>query len=384
MLQLSRYNKRKKISEKEGEHRQECNNLEKNYINKNNLSKKVIPIGVDRCRFISKELEIDSDIYKMHLEKGEKVEILDRATGEIIGLSEFNMTINSTCLGGTDDYKIKINILESLNRGFLIDVNIPKILYGTNEVNVSNLEDLNKVPAIIEGELANVGVFVNMSIARITYLEVNINTNDEKVYGAMNLIRKAWNKTDEKIFITELRNRQESLMKKNSHLKIKVYDKIKQLIDTKQTVINENLVRIELSTKHSEVLKRITKGNRTIKGLIENWDKLESWFLKNLDKHVKKECDNFIDEAIKNLARDLKSNKTYDVLFSHAEQGNLIDIELFEIAMKKYYKEVGKKSPYTMIKNTKKRLEVVNPERYKQLQGNINALDSLWSQIGLK
>lgn len=342
-------------------------------------------IGLDRCTFILTEgLQVDTNIYNMHLERGEKIEIIDRASGQIIALSDFDMAIKGIALNEKDDYKIKIRLIKTPKVCFVMDVNIPKIIYGTNERNVSNLESLADIPAIIEKELVNIGVFTDMSKAKITYLEVNINTEDEKVYGAMNLIRKAWNITDEKVYLTECKNVTESLMTQNRQVKIKLYDKVRQLRDTRQLCDSENLVRLELSTKHNEVIWRITKGRPTIDGLIENWDKLGCWFKKNIDKHIKKVCDAYIEQVVKEMTEELKTNKTYDVLLKQATKGNLIDIELFEKAVKQHYKECGKKSPYTMIRNTKKRLEKIDFEMFEQLQGNIKALNNLWVELDIK
>jgi len=54
------------------------------------------------------------------------------------------------------------------------------------------------------------------------------------------------------------------------------------------------------------------------------------------------------DEMVEKLKQ---GNKTYDVLTMQAVQGNLVDIEMFADAMKKYYKDTGRKSPTTSIKN---------------------------------
>ena len=52
--------------------------------------------------------------------------------------------------------------------------------------------------------------------------------------------------------------------------------------------------------------------------------------------------------------------------------------------MKRYYKETGRKSPTTSIKNTKNRFEKTDKELYDKLIGNIDALEKLWGGIGLQ
>jgi hypothetical protein len=173
-------------------------------------------------------------------------------------------------------------------------------------------------------------------------------------------------------------------MVKNSYLKIKVYNKSKQLYDTGQLQEDENLVRIEVSTGKDKTIKYITGGKPCMDGVIENWDRLEKWFKDTLIKHIKKPCDEY-NKAVENtMVEKLKQgHKTYDILTLQAVQGNLVDMEIFNRAIKRYYKETGRKSPYTSIKNTKNRFEKCDNELYDKLIGNIDALENLWESIGL-
>ena len=117
---------------------------------------------------------------------------------------------------------------------------------------------MKEVNHIIEKKLEEIGIFTDMNMARISNIEVNVNSSDKKLYDAMKVIKKGWNSTNDKVFITESHDKIESLMIKNSYLKIKVYNKIKQLKDTSQLHVNKNLVRIEVSTNHKKVLNRIS------------------------------------------------------------------------------------------------------------------------------
>ena len=73
---------------------------------KNRLSCGKLNIGLDRCRFVLPSVAIDGGIYRMNIEKGEKAQILDIATGEVIGVSDFNLTIKGISLQDKDDYSI--------------------------------------------------------------------------------------------------------------------------------------------------------------------------------------------------------------------------------------------------------------------------------------
>lgn len=341
-------------------------------------------IGLDRCKFVLHSVVIDGGIYRMNIEKGEKAQILDIATGEVIGVSDFNLTIKGISLQEKDDYSIKVTLMKKPNINFILDVNIPKLLYNTNERNANNLQHLSEVNQIIEKKLSEVGVYTDMTKARVSSLEINVNSTDSKLYEAMKIIRKGFNASNEKVFIVESKNNIESLMVKNSYLKVKVYNKSQQLQDTGQLYENESLIRVEVSTGKDKTIKQITGNNPCIDGFIENWGKLEKWFKDTIDKQVKKPCDEFNQSVIDEMVEQLKEgHKTYDVLTYHAEQGNLVDMELFARAMKRYYKEVGKSKPHTVIKNTKARYERLYKTKYDNLVGNIEALEKLWEGIGL-
>lgn len=341
-------------------------------------------IGLDRCRFVLPSVAIDGGIYRMNIEKGEKAEILDIATGEVIGVSDFNLTIKGISLQDKDDYSIKVTLMKKPSVNFVLDINIPKLLYNTNESNANNLKHLSEVNQIIEKKLSEVGVYTDMTKARISSLEINVNSTDKKLYDAMKIIRKGFNVSNDKVFIVESDNEIESLMVKNSYLKVKVYNKSQQLQDTGQLQENENLVRVEVSTGKDKTIRQITGDNPCMDGIIENWDKLEKWFKDTIEKQIKKPCDEY-NKAVENaMVEKLKQgHKTYDVLTLQAVQGNLVDMEIFSRAIKRYYKETGRKSPYTSIKNTKNRFEKCDDELYDKLTGNIDALDRLWEQIGL-
>lgn len=348
------------------------------------LNYEKLNIGLDRCRFVLSSVAIDGGIYRMNIEKGEKAQILDIATGEVIGVSDFDLTIKGISLQEKDDYTIKVTLMKKPNINFVLDVNIPKLLYNTNERNASNLEHLTEVNQIIEKKLSEVGVYTDMTKARVSSFEINVNSTDSKLYDAMKIIRKGFNASNEKVFVVESKNNIESLMVKNRYIKVKVYNKTQQLQDTGQLYENKNLVRVEVTTLDSRTINTITGNDPTIDGIIENWDKVENWFRSVIEKHIKKPCEEYNKAVESAMVEKLKQgHKTYDILISQANKGDLVDLEIFSKAMKRYYKETGKSKPHTVIKNTKNRLERVEKTQYDSLVGNIESLEKLWNGIGL-
>ncbi|MEG1411625.1 MAG: hypothetical protein RSD36_17450 [Terrisporobacter sp.] len=356
----------------------------------NRLNDEKLNIGLDRCKFSVKDVVVNSMKCNASIEKGEKAQIVDIATNEgVIKISKFVCSINGIAKNGTDNYKITLKLNDN-NDNFTLDVNIPKLLYNTNERNASNRVHLAEVNQIIEKKLEEQGVYIDMGQAKLSSVEINVNSTDKKLYDAMKIIRKGFNTSDDKVFIVESDNNIESLKVKKGkqgnkpYAEIKVYNKIQQLKDTNQLYENENLVRIEVSTRNNKAIDVLTNNNPTMEGIIENWEGMERWFKDTLTKHIKKPCEDFNKMVVDAMVRELKEgHKTYDILTLQAEQGNLVDMELFSRAMKRYYKETGKKSPTTVIKNTKNRYGKLNRCRYDAMIGNIDALERLWNEIGL-
>lgn len=347
-------------------------------INNNNL------IGLDRCRFVLPSIAIDRSVYRMNIEQGEKAQIIDISTGEVIGISDLNVTIKGISLDNKDDYRIKLSLMKKPSVNFILDVNIPKLLYNSNERNANNLEHLSEVNAIIEKKLSEQGIYTDMSKAKLSSIEININNNNPKLYDAMKLIKKGMLEHNDKVFVVENKSRAESLMIKNRYMKVKVYDKTKQLEDTNQLTDNKALIRLEVTTLDSRAITNMTIFNPTLDGIIEHWSNLEKWFKDVINKQIKKPCDTFCKLVVSEMVEQLKQgHKTYDVLLVQAKKGNLVDIDIFDMAMKQYYKEVGKKNPYSIIKNTKARLEKIDKPLYDSLVGNKLALDNLWKELGI-
>ena len=342
-----------------------------------------IKIGIDRLKFSVSVVYINTDVYRGHIENGERSKVIDITNDKVINISSFKCDVKGISIVGTDDYRIQLK-LNDKNDKFTLDVNVPKLLYNGNERNANNLQHLSEVNKVIEKKLSEQGIYIDMASAKISSLEININSPDAKLYDAMKIIRKGWNTTDETVFIAEKGNKQNSIMIKNRYVKIKVYNKTQQLKDTGQLWENENLVRIEITALDPSAIDTITNYNPTMDGIIENWDKLEKWFKDTLNKHIKKPCDDFNKSVENSMVEKLKQgHKTYDILTLQAVEGNLVDMEIFSRAIKRYYKETGRKSPHTSIKNTKNRFEKYDNELYESLVGNVLALEKLWDAIGI-
>lgn len=341
-------------------------------------------IGIDRIKLIIFDVGIERSKYKFNIEIGEKAEVMDIETGEVIKVSDFNVHLKGTALKG-DDYRVKLSLDKRNGYQFILDVNVPKLLYNTNEMNVNDLEHLSQVNEIIEKVLADEHIYIDMSKARICSIEMNVNSTDAKVLDAFKLLKRGMLNASDKVFSVENKRNIESLMIQNSYVKIKVYDKVQQLRDTGQLVNNRSLVRLEVSTKDTRAIHRLTGYTSTIDGLIDNWDNMKQWFVQQLNAKIKQPCEEFNNEVVSEMVEQLKQgNKTYSVLNGQTQKGNLIDFALFDRAVKQYYKETGKKSPYNIIKNAEKRLEkVLGVELMQQSKGNIQAIENLFGELGL-
>lgn len=346
-------------------------------------------IGIDRVKFSIKNLKFSgSNNNIIEMVRGDRVSVIDIATGEVVKIASFKLEVYGIALSNKDDYRISLKLNEH-NDNFTLDVNIPKLLYNTNERNAHNKEHLLQVNQIIEKKLSEQGVYVDMRNAKLSSVEINYNSIEYKLLDALKLLRKGMQKVDEdnikdnKLFVVENKNNIESLMLNKEYAKVKVYNKVKHLQDTEQLFENDNLIRIEVSTNNNGALKTIS-SDMTFNGLIENWDKLEKWYRNVITNYIKNTTEKFINEVVEEMTQQLlQGQKTYDVLINQATKGNLIDIELFSMAMKKYYKLSGKTKPHSVINNTKKRLQKNDMKLYVTITDNIKTIEKLFDELGV-
>lgn len=341
-------------------------------------------IGIDRMRLINISINsIDLKRYKGHIVGGEGIKIQEVNLGKYIEVADIDITIKGNSINEKDNYLMKLKLNRVPYMDLSIDVNAPRVLYGTNEVNISNRDDMYLLINEIKDKFSTVGIDINLDKAIISNFEVNYNSHEQKILDTFKLIKKSLDKEKEKVFLVDHNGETESLMIHLSDRKIKIYNKAKQLEDTGQIPIHKNTVRIEVSTSNTMLIRRLCKSKvATIDKFIMSFEELKLWFLETVVKRLKLVIERYCNSVENDIyIRLIQGERYYNVLLGVATNGDLVDISIFDNAVKRYYHDTGKKKPNTVIKNYHRKLIEYDEELYKRLVNNLVKINKLFEEI---
>lgn len=278
--------------------------------------------------------------------------VIDQRTGEVIYLEE--LILNITGAGCSNDSKamqIQLNKNGGTdNWNISIGVNISKLLYGTNKLNLSDIKEIEAIPRVIDRFCREYGLEVDLDKTTVSYLEVNYNVYNKEFYKTMAIINEAWKYNDNKVFVADTKDGIESLKLKLPTREIKVYNKVKQLQDMGYICTDNDITRIEVSTSHVTTIKNVLGGNK-LTDLIDNYPKLVMFYKNtvtdNVYKPFKKYCDDNVELIYDLLQEGIKPRNVLDIVGLN----KVVDLDVYKQAIINYYKDNGKKNPYRMIKN---------------------------------
>ena len=344
-------------------------------------------IGIDRMRLINISINsIDLKRYNGHIVGGEGMKIQEVNLVQDIEVADIDITIKGNSINEKDNYLMKLKLNRVPYMDLSIDVNAPRVLYGTNEVNISEKDDMYRLISRIKEEFKKVGIDINLDKAIISNFEVNYNSHNPKLLDTFKLIKRSLDQGKEKVFLVDHNGETESLMINLSDRKIKIYNKSKQLEDTGQIAINKETIRVEVSTNNTMLIRRLCKSKiATIDKFIDNLNGLKLWFLETIRRNLRLEIEKYSNNVEENIYnRLIRGEKYYNVLLGVATNGDLVDIVIFDNAVKRYYKSVGKKKPHTIIKSYHKKLINYDEELYQKLVGNLVEVNKLFNEIESK
>ena len=341
-------------------------------------------IGIDRMRLINIYINsIDLNRYKGYIVAGEGVKIQEINLGQDIEVADIDITIKGNSTNEKDNYLMKLKLNRVPYIDLSIDVNAPRVLYGTNEVNINEKDDMYKLISKIKEEFKEVGIDINLDKAIISKFEINYNCNNPKLLDTFKLIKRSLDQEKDKVFLVDHNGETESLMVNLSDRKIKIYNKTRQLEDTGQIAIDNNTVRIEVSTNNTMLIRRLCKSKvATIDKFIIHFEELKLWFLETIRKRLKLVIEKYcqgIEDSIYN--RLIQGERYYNILLGVATNGDLVDINIFDNAVKKYYKDKGKKKPNTVIKGYHNKLREYDEVLYQRLVNNLVEINKLFEEI---
>lgn len=341
-------------------------------------------IGIDRMRLINISINsIDLKRYTGHIVSGDGMKIREITLGQNIDVSDICVTIKGNSSNDKDNYLMKLRLNRVPYIDLSIDINAPRVLYGTNEVNISNKSDMYILISKIKEEFKKIGININLDKAIVSNFEVNYNTHNPKILDTFKLIKRSLDKGKEKVFLVDRNSETESLMINLSDRKIKIYNKTKQLEDTGQETRYKNTIRIEVSTRNTMLIRRLCKFRvATIDKFIMNFEELKLWFVETVRKRLKLVIEKYckdIENSIYN--RLMQGERYYNILLGVATNGDLVDMSIFDNAVKKYYKDTGKKKPNTVIKGYHTKLREYDEELYQRLVNNLVEINKLFNEI---
>lgn len=268
-----------------------------------------------------------------------------------------------------------------------IGFNAPRLQYPTNEKNVNDISVIEDIPSQLEKILADRGIFVDIEEAKVADMEININVYNMDFIKTFEILNECWKADNQKVFIVESKYGKESLKLKLSDRVIKVYDKVRQMIESGEIPTSNDITRIEINVKHNARMKELLGEERKLVDLARNFDKIERFLLNTIEKNIKRPFEKYIQETEERLFQELQQGNTPRGVFEKytdiATKENLIlDVDMFKNAVKRHYKEAKKGSPTSVIKGQLKRKKKEGIE-IERLEGNIEKVRQVLEELGL-
>ena len=312
-----------------------------------------------------------------------------------IGLDRITLTVKDEQIeyhGTSENGLYQVNFKEDgivirpnqVNKGKTdINITVPKIFNATNEQNVTQ-EDFEYIVPMVEDILLHEKVFLDVGESNLGSFEINYNVNNPKLYDCLIVVCKAVINNGHKVYKVENQDGIQSVKIKKARHTIKIYKKSEHIQEQGQQVEDEHLVRFEVSTNVLDEKKRLLGNDITLNGLIHQWQDVEDWYKSCINNSIKKPVNKYLkqleDECFERLNQGTKpSMLVNDLMF----RNDLIDLCVFDNALKRHYKSTGKTKPYSVIKSTHARLEKLNPKRYQEVTGNVQELEKFYNLLGI-
>lgn len=318
--------------------------------------------------------------------EGETITLRDTKTGEEL---EF-----ATILVKDNKYFKNLVVGCKVNEGF-------KVEYVHLDVFVSSPDSCNLIPLnqekLVEKHLElqsyileEYGIGLKFGQAHYSFLEMNRTVElieDAELYREvlklMGLI--APKKYKSKNFWTDENNQIRGVFLENNSVKIKVYNKTKQLLEEYHIILANTYLRIEIVLKDTRKIKEVF--NTTLVSEISLSD-MEKYYVDTINQDIFKKIDKYIKDCNRELKKVAKEEQDKDMRkwtrsFLLRACGNRINNDLDLVFDIEQVLEIIKKKTGKNYKRTLKRLEKdieeksykqKNLERYSEIKSKILCL----------
>lgn len=311
--------------------------------------------------------------------KGAGYKTVDINTGEIIYVEDLKLNIAGAGLSeNCEAMQIQINKNGALREWKIsIGVNVVKLLYGSNEKNLSEESEIEAIPKLIEKTCKMHGLEIDLTTATLSSFEVNVNIIGNQFYNTMKILNEAWKNEGNKVFLTDTKEGVESMKLKLPTREIKIYKKDIQLQDMGHVCTTKDITRIEVSTSHTKTIKQTFFTNNFL-DILENMELIRRFYKNSIRNNIKKPFEAYCKNSINEMFDLLESGVKPSDMLMQVGINRVIDLDLYKQAIVKHYKASNKKNPYTMINNNIKKIS--NAQQY---MGNIKKLENFFEYIGL-
>lgn len=311
------------------------------------------------------------------------IEIIDSKSGEIKKLKELKIQIKSCSYNKNCMYlEYVMNKLKG-EKVISIKANAPKFIYETNEKNGDGYL-LSRLSGYVSGHLYRYGIEVDLRTAKVHNFEINYNVHKDKFYQALKLINELWIKRDNKVFKVEEKDGIEFLLLKRPTRQIKIYNKTVELLSKGLPYEFNYNTRIEIKISHISTIEYILGKERSFYKFCNSYKQIVDFYRKTIDKEIKKIYVSYTDEKIDEIVQKLnEGSKLRDICIEKWMNEEILDIDMFERAIKKYYKKTNKKNPYKSIKKLNSYFKDINENKFNEASGNMIAIEQAFKSIGV-
>lgn len=308
-------------------------------------------IGIDRVRLYIdiKSMDIDNIPNRVSLGKvtdKNGLKVINKATGEYVYINKYTYTSveNIEFLNNKNyRYKLEIRQISNPSKGIneykaILDTTMPRVCDEFHNIyNIHTKEDVNYICKIIVNELADDGIEIDLNNAEVINLEINKTfrwknsiVDEEDVLDYIFKIIRADKSNRKKLNIQKrvMSKEKESFTYSlgTSRIKLKIYSKSEQIINTIGYDSGVHLCRVEITLKKSAIRNSFKENHISILYRIE---KLQEVFLSTindkmiiplksgLEKEIKKVETLIIDSNYRTLDKiyKLECRELFDILF---------------------------------------------------------------------
>lgn len=324
-------------------------------------------IGIDRFKLYVNIKSINIDIIPNKSSLGivknkNGLEVVDGLTGEYIHINKYDYasTENVDILKHKNvRYKIEIQQVQNPSKGIskyesIIDATAPRLLHSMHNIyNVYNKKDIEFVLNTIQYELEEKGICIKLEDATVKEIEINrtfvwdnsIVDEEDILDYVFKVLRKDKSNKNKSKTNKSVRNKEKESFTYSidtHRMKIKIYTKSEQIINTIGYDCGVHLCRVELTLKRSGISNSYSTNDVNI---LKDTTKTQDIFLSSMNKKLISPLKKNLTERIVDIERIIKSYDrcnytTLDLVYKSISK-ELFDIVLLGIAALNVYEEKG-------------------------------------------